>query len=248
MNDPYQILGVSRNATDDDIKKAYRTLSRKYHPDANVNNPNKEAAEEKFKEIQRAYQDIMKMRSGGYGTEYGPGDYGAGGFGGAGNNGGYGGFGGFGPGGQGYYGGASFHGQQARYRQAGSEGSDYMRSAAAYIRAGYYKEALNVLSQIQDRNSLWYYYSATANFALGNNIIAKEHATKAVSMEPNNWEYRQLLERIESGASWYQGRTTYYGGMNPMGSNLCIKLCIANAICNLCCGGGGLCCGGYPMY
>ena len=229
MNDPYQILGVSRNASDDDIKKAYRALSRKYHPDANVNNPNKEAAEEKFKEIQRAYQDIMKMRSGGYGDEYGQNGYG-----------------GYGAGG--FYGGTTFHGQQARYRQAGGEGSDYLRSAASYIRAGYYKEALNVLNQIQDRNSLWYYYSATANFAMGNNIIAKEHATKAVSMDPENWEYRQLLGRIESGATWYQGRSAYYGGMNPMGGNLCVKLCIANAICNLCCGGGGLCCGGYPMY
>lgn len=241
MNDPYQILGVSGNASDDDIKKAYRTLSRKYHPDANVNNPNKDAAEEKFKEIQRAYQDIMKMRSGDYSSDCG---YGSGG-----NSGGYssyGGFGGFGQGG--YYGGASFHGQQARYRQAGAEGSDYMRSAEAYIRAGYYKEALNVLNQMQDRNSLWYYYSAVANLAMGNNIIAKEHATKAVSMDPDNWEYRHLLERIESGATWYQGRTTYYGGMRPMGSNLCVKLCIANAICNICCGGGGLCCGGYPMF
>ena len=61
MSDPYQVLGVSRNASDDDIKKAYRALSRKYHPDANVNNPNKEAAEEKFKEIQRAYQDIQAL-------------------------------------------------------------------------------------------------------------------------------------------------------------------------------------------
>ena len=56
MIDPYQVLGVSRSASDDEIKKAYRSLSRKYHPDANINNPNKDQAEEKFKQISDAYQ------------------------------------------------------------------------------------------------------------------------------------------------------------------------------------------------
>ena len=48
MIDPYSVLGVSRDASDDEIKKAYRRMSRKYHPDANINNPNREQAEEKF--------------------------------------------------------------------------------------------------------------------------------------------------------------------------------------------------------
>ena len=51
MRDPYSVLGLERGASDDEIKKAYRTLSRKYHPDANINNPNKDQAEEMFKQI-----------------------------------------------------------------------------------------------------------------------------------------------------------------------------------------------------
>ena len=62
MSDPYKVLGVERDATDDDIKKAYRTLSKKYHPDANINNPNKEKAEEMFKLVQEAYQQIIYER------------------------------------------------------------------------------------------------------------------------------------------------------------------------------------------
>ena len=70
MMDPYQVLGVSRSASDEEIKKAYRSLSRKYHPDANVNNPNKAQAEEKFKEVQQAYDQIMKEKQQGSGYGY----------------------------------------------------------------------------------------------------------------------------------------------------------------------------------
>ena len=45
MSDPYKVLGISRDATDEEVKKAYRDMSRRYHHDANVNNPNKDKAE-----------------------------------------------------------------------------------------------------------------------------------------------------------------------------------------------------------
>lgn len=62
---PYEILGISPNATNDEVKKAYRDLSRKYHPDSYVGNPLSDLAEEKFKEVQEAYDQIMKQREGG---------------------------------------------------------------------------------------------------------------------------------------------------------------------------------------
>lgn len=71
MLNPYSVLGVERGASDEEIKKAYRNLSRKYHPDANINNPNKAQAEEKFKEIQAAYNQIMDERqNGSYSNNY----------------------------------------------------------------------------------------------------------------------------------------------------------------------------------
>ena len=63
MNDPYKVLGVSRNASEDEIKKAYRDLARKYHPDNYQNNPLADLAQEKMKEINEAYDTINKGRA-----------------------------------------------------------------------------------------------------------------------------------------------------------------------------------------
>lgn len=68
MNDPYKVLGVSREATDEEIKKAYRELARKYHPDNYVNNPLSDLVQEKMKEINEAYDEIQKLRAAGAGS------------------------------------------------------------------------------------------------------------------------------------------------------------------------------------
>lgn len=68
---PYEVLGVSPNASEQEIKKAYRTLSRRYHPDANVGKMNEQECQEKFKQIQNAYQQIMDERQNGGRYGYG---------------------------------------------------------------------------------------------------------------------------------------------------------------------------------
>lgn len=64
MKDPYSILGVSKNATDDEIKNAYRELARKYHPDNYQDNPLSDLAADKMKEINEAYDAIVNSRRG----------------------------------------------------------------------------------------------------------------------------------------------------------------------------------------
>lgn len=241
MRDPYETLGVSEHASEEEIKKAYRALSRKYHPDANIDNPNREQAEEKFKEIQQAYQRIMDERqgktSGGYGSR-------TGGQGGYGQD--FGGFGDF----EDFFGGFGFGGGNGS-REEADGGEDYrlhMNAAYNYIRNSHYREALHVLSGIGERTARWYYYSSLANAGLGNNVIAREQARKASGMEPGNQEYRRWMAQVESGGSWYQSRQMPYGMPAVNGEGWCLRLCIANLLCNMCCGGGGLCCtGGMPM-
>lgn len=80
MKDPYKVLNVSKDATDEEIKKAYRELARKYHPDNYAGNPLADLVEEKMKEINEAYDQIQKERAGHSGGSYynGTGDSGTG--------------------------------------------------------------------------------------------------------------------------------------------------------------------------
>ena len=93
MRDPYQVLGVPSTATDEEVKKAYRNLAKKYHPDNYHDDPLADLAQEKMKEINEAYEEIQNQRKrgasgngyGAYGGSYGGsyGSYGANGYGGS---------------------------------------------------------------------------------------------------------------------------------------------------------------------
>lgn len=76
MSDPYKVLGVSPDASDDEIKKAYRALARKYHPDKYRDSDLADLASEKMKEVNAAYEEIKQMReSGGKGKKSSGGSY-----------------------------------------------------------------------------------------------------------------------------------------------------------------------------
>lgn len=245
MADPYKILGVSRDASDDEIKKAYRTLSRKYHPDANINNPNKAQAEEMFKTVQQAYNQIMKEKESGGSYGQGAYGYGSGSYGYDGDNqnrqgsyGDFGGFWGFGPFG---------YGQNSQENMGNDQTSNHLRAAANYIRSGSFDEALNVLNNIEDRDGRWYYYSAQAHAGKGNQATAIEHAKRAMAMDPDNMQYQMFYRQLVSGGQWYAGQGQSYGRTTASGGSFCLKLLFLNLCCNLFCG-NGLCCRGNPYY
>ena len=213
IDDPYKVLGVSRDASDEEIKTAYRRLAKKYHPDLN---PGDAEAAKKMQQVNAAYEQIKNPekaaqnqrsgQSGGYGGGY------------------YDPFGGYGPfgGGYGQYGGAN---QQT--------GDSYQQAAYNYIRFGRYREAINALANSTQRNARWYYLSALANEGLGNQVTALEHIRRAVSMEPDNATYLDMLERMEHGGDTYRRTAGNFTGFS--GGSVCPSLCLCYFAQLFCC-------------
>ena len=210
MNDPYSVLGVSPNASDEEVKAAYRRLAKKYHPDLN---PGDETAARKMNEINAAYDQIKNPQPQ---QEA----YGGGGYAGA----------GYGPGYGSAYGGA--------YQTRAETERNELRAARNYIRSRHFAEALTALSgvPVSERDGEWYYLCAIANYNSGNRVAALDAARRACGISPGNTQYRMLLQQIEQGGQVYDQAGAFYGfrGFDMGNFNSCGRFCLPSLLCYLC--------------
>lgn len=198
MNDPYSVLNVSPNASDEEIKKAYRELARKYHPDNYVDNPLADLASEKMKEVNEAYDAIQRMRGGKSTGASGPG------------GGGYSGYSGGGYSGQNYGG----QGQFAQIRQL--------------IAMGNVAQAEQMLRAVQDHNAEWNFLMGAVSYRKGWLDEAQRYYETACQMDPSNQEYAQALNVMRQGGRPYNMGGGGMGGTSPCdccSSLICADCC-----------------------
>lgn len=175
MNDPYSVLGVSPSASDDEVKRAYRELARKYHPDNYQNNPLADLAEEKMKEINEAYDSVLKQRSGG------------------GHSGG---------GGSSAYQ-TAYQGQGSYQRQSYAGNAVYQQVRQA-INAGDLNRAEQLLNGSPSQEAEWYFLMGSVAYRKGWLDEARQHFQMACAKEPGNPEYRQALGMMSQGGQAYR--------------------------------------------
>lgn len=213
MNDPYQVLGVAPNASDEEVKKAYRELARKYHPDNYHDNPLADLAQEKMKEINAAYEEINKERSGrGTPNSSASSTYG--------------------------YGGSAYGSyQQQQQRYSGS--SSVLQQVRIAISSGDLSRAEALLANYSDHNAEWNFLRGAICYRRGWMDEAKRYYQTACQMEPGNMEYRQALNYMENGARDAYRPNGGGFGTDICCGNPCLNMCCAYTLCS---GGGIWCC------
>lgn len=202
MNDPYQVLGVPETATDEEIKKAYRELARKYHPDNYHDNPLADLAQEKMKDINAAYEQITKMRGGG-------------------RNGSSAGYEGYQSGGYSYQ----------QYGQS-SGSSSVLQQVRIAIQTGNISRAEALLANYSDHNAEWNFLRGAVCYRRGWMDEAKRYYQTACQMDPSNPEYRQALEFMEHGTQTAYRPGGGQFGTELCGGNMCLPLCCLWSLCN----------------
>ena len=204
MIDPYQILGVPETASDEEVKRAYRELARKYHPDNYHDNPLADLAQEKMKEINAAYEQINKMRSNGGGRSAG----------------------------SGYSSAGSYGSYQQQYSSQSSSGSSVLQQVRIAINTGNISRAEALLANYSDHNAEWNFLRGAVCYRRGWMDEATRYYQTACQMEPGNPEYRQALEFMENGTqtAYHPGGDIF--GTEMCNVNPCLTMCCAYTMCN----------------
>ncbi len=220
MSDPYQILGVDRSADDDEIKKAYHDLARKYHPDKYRDSDLADLAEEKMKEINDAYDRIRKERAEGGSRQ----DTGYGG-----SSAGY--------GSTGSYGGTGYGGYSGSRGYTGA-GAEQFAAVRSYINQNRIAEAEAVLTGMgaELRGAEWHFLIGCVMVRRGNYADAGRHFDYACEREPYNEEYQNAREALRRRSATYT-QTEF----SPGCGSLCTALLCADCCQSLCCGSRGGC-------
>jgi len=176
MTDPYEVLNIPSTATDEEVKKAYRELARKYHPDNYHDNPLADLAQEKMKEINAAYDAVQRERSNRNHTGTG-GSYGAAQ--------------------QSYYGGYQYQ------RRDGPSGTPSFQQIRMAINRNDLGTAEQLLGNIQNRGGEWNFLMGTICYRRGWLDEARRYYQTACQMEPADPEYRQALNYMENTREAY---------------------------------------------